>query len=114
MNKNFNRHSLSVGNKVKISQIRSGVDIRNLPYWKFYVPFTMKINGNSVVYKHLWCKVNGKPTFKENDWVVITKIIGYYSNCRHNEDGGMTIFEDLLVEIEKSTINGGEYDNDTY
>jgi hypothetical protein len=114
MNKIYNRRSLSVGSKVKITAIRTGVDIKNIPYWKFYIPFTMTINGNSIVYKHLWCRVNGKPTFKENDWVVITNIIGYSSNCRHNDNGGMTVFEDLLVEIEKARLEVGEYDNDTY
>lgn len=110
--KNFNRQSLFVGNKVKITKIKSGVDARSVPYWKFYVPFTMLINGNSVIYKHLWCRVIGTPNIKENDWVKITNILGYASNCRHDDNGGMTVFEDLIVEIEKSEMEK-DYDANT-
>lgn len=112
MKKIFNRQSLNLGNKVKVKSVRSGVDSKGVPYWKFYVPFTTVINGNSVVYKHLWCKVYGYPTVKEDEWVTITNILGYTSNCRHNNDGGMTVFEDLIVEIEKSKMER-DYETDT-
>ena len=104
MTAKYNRQALFVGNKVKVSQLRTGVDARNIPYWKFYVPFTMVVNGKSVVYKHLWCRVDGKPLYKENEWVEITKILGYHSNYRRNTDGGMSFFEDLMVEVKKVVL----------
>ena len=97
----YDRHRIVVGAKFKVRKIRSGVDIDGVPYWKFYVPFTMRINGNPVVYKHLWCKVYGRPTTKDGEWVAITKILGYHPNCRPNTDGGMQVFEDMVVEVEK-------------
>lgn len=111
MGKFYNRHSLSVGSKVRITSIRSGVDSQNLPYWKFYVPFAMLINGHSVNYKHLWCRVSGKPFVKEGDWVEIKSIISYKPNCRHDDKGGMTVFEDLFVEVEKAKKEK-DYDSD--
>lgn len=98
----YDRHQIEVGSKVKVSKVRSGVEPNGLPYWKFYVPFTIRINGNPVTYKHLWCKVYGRQgRIAEEDWVVITKINKLRTNCRHNDDGGMQVFEDLVVEVEK-------------
>lgn len=101
MAKAYDRHSIGVGNKIKITHIRSGTDLNGLHYWKFYVPFTMRVNGVAVVYKHLWCRVMGKPCVKEGDWVQITQIVAYHPNCRHDDNGGMTVFEDMVVEVEK-------------
>ena len=65
----YDRHQIEVGSKVKVSKVRSGVEPNGLPYWKFYVPFTMRINGNPVIYKHLWCKVYGRQgRIAEEDW----------------------------------------------
>jgi hypothetical protein len=108
----YNRHSLSVGSRVKITNIKSGTDINNVPYWKFYVPFSMPVNGHPVIYKHLWCRVAGKPIVQINDWVEIKSIITYQPNCRHDTNGGMTIFEDLFVEVEK-VLKENSDDNDS-
>jgi hypothetical protein len=37
----------------------------------------------------------------EGDWVVVTRILEHRANCRPNDDGGMQVFEDLVVEVEK-------------
>ena len=97
----YDRHKISVGSRLKVGKIRSGTEINGVPYWKFYVPFTKRVNGNAVTYKHLWCKVSGRPLTKEGEWVEITKILSYHPNCRPNDDGGMQMFEDLVVEVEK-------------
>lgn len=104
MSKIYDRHSIGVGNKIKITHTKSGTDTKGLPYWKFYVPFTMRVNGNPVVYKHLWCRVMGRPIAQEGDWVQITRITAYHPNCRHDNNGGMTVFEDMIVEVEKLTM----------
>lgn len=103
--KTYDRHSIGVGNKIKITNIRTGTDHKGLPYWKFYVPFTMRINDRPVVYKHLWCRVWGKPIAQEGDWVQIEHIIAYHPNCRHDDNGGMTVFEDMVVEVTKLENN---------
>ena len=97
----YDRHQISVGSKLNVSRIRSGIDPSGIPYWKFYVPFIMRVNGNAVIYKHLWCRVMGRPIAKEGEWVEITKIVKYHPNCRMNDIGGMQVFEDLVVEVEK-------------
>jgi hypothetical protein len=38
---------------------------------------------------------------QEGEWVEIKNIIGYKPNCRRDNNGGMTVFEDLFVEVEK-------------
>lgn len=98
---NFDRHQVTVGSKIKIGKVVSGVDTKGLPYWKFYVPFTMPINGNSVIYKHLWCRVNSREVAKEGDWVQISRILAFKSNCRVVEKGGMEVFDEVVVEVEK-------------
>lgn len=98
----YDRHKIVVGSKLEVRTVRSGVDKKGLPYWKFYTPYTMRINGNPVVYKHLWCVVYGRMyPFAEGDWVVVTRILEHRANCRPNDDGGMQVFEDLVVEVEK-------------
>lgn len=101
MGKIYQRQSLGVGSKVKISHMVSNVDSNNIPYWKFYVPFSIIINGNPIVYKHLWCRVAGKPIANDGDWVIVKNITGYKPNCRRNENGGINVYEDLFVEVEK-------------
>lgn len=101
MAKYYDRHSLGVGSRMKITQIRTGTDRKGLPYWKFYVPFTMRVNSTPVIYKHLWCRVYGRLYVSEGDWVEITKIVAYHPNCRHDNNGGMTVFEDMVVEVER-------------
>lgn len=112
MGKMYQRQSLSVGSKVKISHMMSTVDANNVPYWKFYIPFSIIINGHSVVYKHLWCRVAGKPFVNEGDWIQITAINGYKPNCRRDDIGGMSVYEDLFVEIEKLYKENND-DNDS-
>lgn len=98
----YDRHKVRVGCKLEVRNIRSGVDNNGLPYWKFYVPYTMRINGNPVVYKHLWCKVFGRQNqIAEGDWVSVERIVEHSANCRPNTEGGMQVFEDLVVEVEK-------------
>lgn len=104
---NFNRHKVKVGSKLKIGKIVCGVDVEGLPYWKFYVPFTMQVNGNSIIFKHLWCKVYGQP-LDIGDWVEITEIFGFQSNCQKDTiSGGMQTFDDLIVEIRKVEKKNG-------
>ena len=111
MSKTYDRHSIGLGNKIKITQIRSGTDMKGLPYWKFYVPFTMRVNGNPVVYKHLWCRVMGRPIAQEGDWVQITRMTAYHPTCRRDDNGGMTVFEDMIVEVGK-VVKERDYENE--
>lgn len=106
----YDRHSISVGSKVIVRKLCSGVEPNGLQYWKFYVPFTMRINGNAIIYKHLWCKVLGRPFAKEGDWVEITKIVKLHANCKPKDNGGMQIFEDFVVEVEKLVKETNDYE----
>lgn len=97
----FERHKIAVGSKIRVCKVRSGVDSKGLPYWKFYVPYSIKVNGNPVIYKHMWCRVDGKPIAEEGEWVKLTRINAHCTNCTVNYEGGMEVFEDLVVEVEK-------------
>ena len=87
----FERHKIAVGSKIRVCKVRSGVDSKGLPYWKFYVPYSM------------WCRVAGKPIVEEGEWVQLVRINAHCSNCTVNYEGGMEVFEDLVVEVEKIT-----------
>ena len=105
----YDRHHIEVGSKVKALKIHTKVDTSGSPYWKFYVPFIMRINGNPIIYKHLWCRVKGRPFVEEGDWVEITRIVKLHTNCSPNTKGGMEVFEDLVVEVEK-VVREREYE----
>ena len=108
---NFNRTKIQIGTRLKVHKMTTGTSPKGIPYWKFYVPFSIQINGESIVFKHLWCRVWGKPIAGDGEWVEIESITDHYSVPVRNNQGGFTCFDAITVTVRKlERIHEGEED----
>ena len=108
----FSRTKIQVGTRLKVYKLATGTNPNGQPYWKFYVPFTTQVNGESIVFKHLWCRVWGKPIAGDGEWVEIESITDHYAVAVRNKQGGITCFDGLTVEVKRLEKDYGEEDDE--
>ena len=93
------RYEIGEGAKIKIPEnVKSGIDSKGIPFWKFPVRISTQINGENVPFDTIWLKIIGKPF---DGWLQINRIIKLNFARARNSNGGIIIFRTLLVDVEK-------------
>ena len=112
--------AIEVGRIYKVWHLKSGVDSVGRPFWKFCIPTSTKIGGQTHYYDYIWVTVFGKCEVEDGDYVRILSIDRYLPMLSRDKFGVRTVYRSLYChaapvrwEEQKQQIEEEDEEDDT-
>lgn len=93
--------SIFVGDRLRVNRLKTGVDKKGIPYWRFCVAMRQKISGRPTMFDYVWINSFSRCDVENGDRVKILKINGYYEATVVTAAGLRIINKVLYCEVEK-------------